>query len=65
MRRDPFENQKDMSGHPRCIACISYCPMKVPWRDEEGRIQMRCGSPVRAKIFAEQERLASGGGKSN
>lgn len=54
MRTDPFEGQTDMSGYPRCIACISYCPMKIPWRNPSGEIQMRCSSPIRNEIFQQQ-----------
>ena len=51
MRRDPFKDQKDMSGYPKCIACISYCPMKMPWQNPEGKLEMRCSSPKRIEIF--------------
>lgn len=50
MRRDPFENQADLSGYPECIACISYCPMQTPWKDPEGRLKMMCGSPVKRGV---------------
>lgn len=42
-RRDPFANCADASHLPDCVLCISYCPMKTPWKNDEGKLVMKCG----------------------
>ena len=49
--RDPFENQKDLSHLPECVICISYCPAKMYWRDENGKLNARCSNTKRLALF--------------
>jgi len=49
--RDPFENQENLSHLPECITCISYCPAKQYWRNEEGKLDARCSNAKRLALF--------------